>query len=199
MTVAQSSVASRRVYVVQGTRTQTINICDANNRRGDYDWIVRIIEPPFVTPQEIDAFADIDGLIRWLQQERGGLIEQSPAADVATEIAPAPLDAGYLPQSDPWIKKARALVESSIDALVQQFLDFPYLHRVEHSLYAELFNILTAQRHFSQHFQLSSNEHTQTVHKEWPETRPREARKRGNFDLAVVSPQQLRRCTLAIS
>jgi hypothetical protein len=199
MTVAQSSVGSRRVYIVRGTRTQTINICDADNRRGDYDWIVRIVEPPFVTPQEIGAFADIEELIRWLQHERKGLIEQSPTVDVATEITPVPLDTGYLPQRDPWIEKAKPLVDSSIDALVQQFLEFPYLHRVEHSLHAELFNILMAQRHFSQQFQLANSEYTQTIHKEWPETIPRAARKRGNFDLAVVSPQQLKRCTLAES
>ena len=37
---------------------------------------------------------------------------------------------------------------------------------------------------------------SQPLHKEWPETIPQENTKRGNFDLAVVSPEQLQTCNL---
>jgi hypothetical protein len=39
---------------------------------------------------------------------------------------------------------------------------------------------------------------TQPIHKEWPEVIPRPEKngRRGNFDLAILSPHQLRVCTL---
>ncbi len=204
MTVQKAVVASRVVFLVQGPRTQTINVCDANNRRGQYDWIVRIPGPKFIARDDLSRFATVEEMVEWLK-EQGGLIEQSPA-DLAvlakSESGPLLQSASFFPgppnpPDDPWLERARVLVERAIDDLVLQFLEFPYLHRVEHSLHAELFMSLTRHRHFSQTFPLCTGEVTQTVHKEWPETQARPDQDgRGNFDLALITPSQIASATL---
>ena len=51
------------------------------------------------------------------------------------------LSAGkYCPDDDPWLPEARVLVEQAIDRLIQEFVETPYLHRVEHALHARLFS-----------------------------------------------------------
>jgi hypothetical protein len=88
-------------------------------------------------------------------------------------------------------------VETAIDQMVREFLEFPYLHRVEHSLHTRLAAFLSARSLLSSFVPVGDGlTVTQLVHKEWPETRPRMDRgnRRGNFDLAVLSPVQLRRC-----
>jgi hypothetical protein len=42
----------------------------------------------------------------------------------------------YCPEDDPWVAIAKELVEKSIDQLVEDFVETPYLHRVEHSIHA---------------------------------------------------------------
>jgi hypothetical protein len=46
---------------------------------------------------------------------------------------------------------------------------------------------------FEERVRIGSTPHsTQLIHKEWPETVPREGKNgRGNFDLAILSPNQL--------
>ena len=91
------------------------------------------------------------------------------------------------------------ITEVCIDELVLEFLGLPYLHRVEHSIHTRLYSILRNQPHFDRHFPLAKGGMlTQPIHKEWPETIPcpEKANRRGNFDLAILSPGQLRTCTL---
>ncbi len=102
----------------------------------------------------------------------------------------------YVPDEDPWLPQAKLLVERSIDQLIQEFIDFPYLHRVEHSIHCQLFHILLAHEELAQRVSLGTDLGiTQLVHKEWPESIARGGNRRGNFDLAVLSPQQLKGCT----
>jgi hypothetical protein len=105
----------------------------------------------------------------------------------------------YSPDDDPWIPVAKDVVEQSIDRLVQEFLECPYLHRVEHSIHAQLFWIMMSHQELAQRVPLGDNlAITQLVHKEWPETVAREGNRRGNFDLGVLSPKLLHGC-LSIS
>ena len=103
----------------------------------------------------------------------------------------------YAPEADPWVSRAKEIVENAIDRLVREFLECPYLHRVEHSIHAQLFALLTAEpgTDFAQRHPIgSTGAVTQLVHKEWPETIARPGARRGNFDLAVLSPELLRGC-----
>ncbi len=98
-----------------------------------------------------------------------------------------------------WIERAMRITEICINELVREFLELPYLHRVEHSIHTRLYSILRIQPHFDRHFPLAEGGMlTQPIHKEWPETipRPEKGNRRGNFDLAILSPGQLATCSL---
>ncbi len=105
------------------------------------------------------------------------------------------------PADHPWVVKAQAAVDRAITLLVRQFCEDPYLHRVEHSLHALLHRLLHSEPELADVIPLGGTGfNTQLVHKEWPETVARthgtDVRPRGNFDLAVLSPDQLRQATL---
>jgi hypothetical protein len=86
-------------------------------------------------------------------------------------------------------------VEQSINRLVKEFLESPYLHRREHSLHAELFNIMMSHAELAQRVPLGNcMAKTQLVHKEWPESIARDGSRRGNFDLVVLTPELLKGC-----
>ena len=91
--------------------------------------------------------------------------------------------------------------EEAITALVDEFLDHPYLFRVEHSLHTRLYALLTGHRNIAQHVLIGdSGQWTQLVHKEWPETLANplgtEYKRRGLFDIAILAPQQLEKASL---
>jgi hypothetical protein len=189
------TIEGRTVYIARGKgRSDTVNICDANNRRGEYAWIIRIFKPTVVNEDEISKFSRIQELVQWLTTELSGGIERKPDPDYSTgdHAAIFPPVASFDPSQDSWTQQAIWHVEHALDQLVHEFLEFPYLHRVEHSLHAKFFSMLTCQMHFAQFYPLAGGKvQTQTVHKEWPETIARDAQKRGNFDIAIVAPAQL--------
>jgi hypothetical protein len=186
----------RRYRIVKRTKSLSVNVCDKNNRLGQYDWIVRIFLPDEVTEAEIEAHgplideAAIERLVEWLKAEKHGEIEKRPPPPIVEDrgIAAVPP-----PEEDrQWIERAVAVVEQSIDQLVFEFLRVPYQHRVEHSLHARLFAILSAQPHLSRELPLSDGTLTQPIRKEWPETIASPETRRGNLDLAILSPALLR-------
>ncbi len=182
-------IEGREFYIGRGAKTVTVNICDQNNRRGDYDWIVRLFRPEDVTGREVEAQETISELINWLKTVKGGQIEKTPPGPAQESL---PVIVPPAPDEDwPWIERAVGIVEQSLDELVFEFLRVPYLHRVEHSLHARLFAILAAQPHLSGELPLSDGTLTQPIHKEWPETVPSPATRRGNFDLVILSPALL--------
>lgn len=189
-------IGDRRVFLRTGPKTQTVSVCDANNRRGDYDWVIRIFAPAAATEAELVGRADIDDLVAWLKDTKRGKVEKSPPpdadADEDREPLPPPPD-----EDAPWIERAVEAVEQAIDRLVREFLRAPYLHRVEHSLHARLFAILAEHELFRDEVDLNGGRYkTQAIHKEWPETIPEEGCRRGNFDLAILPPLALYQCGL---
>lgn len=115
--------------------------------------------------------------------------------EVVAEVLDLLSSARYFPDEDSWLPKAKDLVEQSIDRLVQEFLEQPYLHRVEHSIHAELFHIMMSHSELAQRVSLGSHSaKTQLVHKEWPESIARRGNRRGNFDLVVLTPDLLKGC-----
>jgi hypothetical protein len=196
-----TTVAGRRVYLVRGKgRSNTVNICDANNRRGEYDWIVRFIQPtPFVTEGDVERFQTVGELVEDLRK-RGGIIERSPSSEADDTEPPIPDSAlAYDHVKDSWIQEAKWQVERALDQLVHEFVEFPYLHRVEQSLHSRLFQMLSTQPHFSRLFPLGDTQtYTQTIHREWPEAKMRPSKtRRGMFDLGIIAPDQLRRTAVA--
>jgi hypothetical protein len=211
-------LGNRSVFLVNGEQTQTVNVCDADNRQGNYEVVYRIYRPaPFVTCEEVQANCrNLDELRDWLVHRdavvEGGRITHPPApaitpvgvagpplpATTVTIVPPVSRPLGTVePPDDDWIRRARPVVEMAIDQLVLEFLEFPYLHRVEHSLHTRLATVLAAQPLLGRLVPLGDRiDVTQLIHKEWPETLPREEKgnRRGNFDLAVLSPGVLRHC-----
>lgn len=216
-------VAGRLVFV-NTQRTQTVKICTPQNRRGVYEKYYRI-EPPYVLIQQqmestVSQFDSLVDLEQWLVNDRKA--HREPEKEVRPPVRPSVVDESidgiddiavpevggavaevldllsserYSPDDDPWLPGAKDLVEGGIDHLLREFLDCPYLHRVEHSIHAQLFHILMSHQELAQRVSLGDDlAKTQLIHKEWPESIAREGKGRGQFDLAVLSPQLLRGC-----
>ena len=181
-------IGGRKVYLRNGDRSQSINICDANNKRGAYERRIYLFHPYFVTKHQVAQRTSIDDLVQWLLHEQHGQIEEQAPQEELEEDSTI----GTGSAEDDWLKQAIFLVEHSIDQLLREFLANPYSHRVEHSIHARLFTILTSHTHFQQACPFHGGHFlTQPVHKEWPETRHRPDVRRGNFDLAILSPGSL--------
>lgn len=102
------------------------------------------------------------------------------------------------PSDDPWVNRMIPVVEAAIDELVRAYTQHPYMHRVEHSLHAQFYGILTTHPDLGRAYPLGTTGYMSgLVHKEWPETvpRPDKAGRRGNFDLAILTPSQLAQVT----
>ncbi len=190
------AVAGRAVWVVTGSLSQTINVCTPANKQGRYDWIVRLSLEFFVGAEDVEAFQTVEQLIEWLTEKKSGYVEKQPSEEfLDEEIAPpvARETASVSLDEIEWIEHAIRLTEMCIDELVWEFLEIPYLHRVEHSVHVRLYELLRTQPFLNRHFPIKGGMLTQPIHKEWPETEPRpeKGNRRGNFDLAVLSPARL--------
>ena len=195
-------VDGRDVYLITGTISQTVNVCAESNRKGLYEWKIRYpIDRPQL-PEALRNATSISELITLLTETYGGDVELSPSGISGERLEPllpprttqdrTPLRPAVT--DDHWIERARTITELCINELVLEFLEFPFLHRVEHSIHARLYSLLRDQPHFDRHFALARGEaFTQPIHKEWPETKPRPENdgRRGSFDLAILSPTQL--------
>ncbi len=207
-------ICGRKVKVQTGRKSQTVNICDARNIHGEYDYVVRL-RPPSVDEDALlqKDFRSIEDLVHYLAREHFGSVERTPA--IGSSDPPREHSAGMLPPafqatagtettgrerqpSSTWEQEAKLAVENSIDQFILEFISSPYLHRVEHSVHCELFRILTSRKIFSRTYPMGRLS-TQPIHKEWPECtpRPEKGNRRGNFDLAVLAPERLESCSFA--
>lgn len=102
----------------------------------------------------------------------------------------------------------KKILETAIDSLVDNFASEPYIHRCEHSLHCELYNMLIVHRALQGLYPLKNGAATKTknlqglstalIHKEWPETKARPGKngRRGNFDLVILDPKEIRNSTV---
>ncbi len=93
----------------------------------------------------------------------------------------------------------KKILETAIDSLVDNFAREPYIHRCEHSIHCELYNMLIVHRALQGLIPLKNDGRSTTlIHKEWPETTPRQEKngRRGNFDLAILDPEEIPKCTV---
>jgi hypothetical protein len=207
-------ICGRKVKVQTGSKSQTVNICDEQNIHGRYDCIVRL-QPPFISEDVLlrQCFKSIEDLVRYLEHDYAGQVERTPGNRLlesgitqceCVQALRTPLQSRVanpipsIPGGSAWEQSAKLAVEKSIDQFILEFIEFPYLHRVEHSVHCELFRILTSHKMFSRTYPMGRWE-SQTVHKEWPEflPRPENGSRRGNFDIAILSPDHLRAATFA--
>lgn len=106
------SVGGRRVVVVVGSKSQTVNICTVADRAGDYETIYRLYGRDPLTVQSLSPFADISQLTDWL----GGLdaLPEDPGLQGGLpELVPAPNT------NDPWLDGAKRAVEEAIERLIE--------------------------------------------------------------------------------
>jgi hypothetical protein len=190
-----TTVAGRRVKVVRGKKSQTINVCTPLNRIGAYDITYRLAPDVEVTTAELAGLADLPAVDAWALA-RGGdpEVPGEPGAPAVVSVPPPSLD-------DAWLVSARAAVDRAITRLVDEFMEDPYLHRVEHSLHTLLHSLLKQEPVLAVVVPLGTSPHrTQLVHKEWPETTAVQGLTgkvvRGNFDIGVLSPAQVSSATL---
>ena len=95
----------------------------------------------------------------------------------------------YNPETDSWLAGAAASVEKAIDAVVEEFIKHPYLHRVEHSFHVRVIEQLKQEPALNQRAVIAGEE-IELIHKEWPEALGADGQRRGNFDIAILSPAQ---------
>ncbi|NAZ80246.1 hypothetical protein GTR02_00220 [Kineococcus sp. R8] len=182
---------------VRGRLTQTVRIFVGPEVNSGVDACYRLPIAQEVSRELIYQHNEIGSLKEWLVV-RGGMLELPGEGGGGTGPGLEPL-VGLTAADRAWAEQARPAVERAITAVVTEFIDNPYLHRVEHSLHAELFHFVKEHEVLSQIVTFAGGAlSTQLVHKEWPETRPRpdkEGQGRGNFDLAILAPAQVQRAT----
>jgi hypothetical protein len=188
------NICNRKVMPRKGTKTQTINICTEENVRGQYDYIIRL-RPPFINDDMLKNknFESIEAFVRYLEKKHHGTVEKTPDSKALQESERQSEMGTGLASS--WIEEAVSVVEQSINQFVREFIYYPYLHRVEHSIHCELYRILSNQRLFMMKIPIE-RWLSQPVQKEWPEwiPRPEKGNRRGNFDLCIVSPDDTKTC-----
>lgn len=190
------TICGRKVMPRKGRKTQTINICSEENLRGQYDYIVRI-RPPFINEDTLrkQNFESIEALVQYLKTNHLGTVEKYPPLRTLHESErQSELVTGTV---STWLEQAITVVEQSINQIVHEFIYYPYLHRVEHSVHCELYKILSNQRQFMMALPIEGWL-SQSVHKEWPEWthRPEKGNRRGNFDLCILSPEDIETCSI---
>lgn len=92
----------------------------------------------------------------------------------------------------------KEILEDAIDTLVDEFAREPYKHRCEHSIHCELYSMLSVHQSLQglHRFKGDGEHSTGLLHKEWPETKYRSGKRRGNFDLAILGPQEISQHTV---
>lgn len=196
----------RKVYVSTGSNTQTINICTAENSYGRYEYSIRLAPQSNFTSEEIlenHLFPSQEELLEFLWENHQGKLEKSPFDSIIQllnhlrgedNLTVNDISEEVTPSLSAWEQNAKSIVEETINQLILEFIDFPYLHRREHSIHCELYKMLSNRRIFGNMYPMSNNWFSQPVHKEWPENIENDGR-RGAFDLCIISPRQLQTCS----
>ncbi len=186
-------IENRQILLVHGARTQTVNVCTESNQRGRYQTVYRLPASPRIDESDLVGQSTLVSLDKFLLER--GAQDEGPR-DVGGSVVRTPRTPPSVPAvqlGDTWLDNAIRTTELAVDSLVWEFVEHPYLHRVEESLHARLYGILASQPMFAHPVPIgSSGRFTQPVHKEWPETVNRPGKNgRGKFDLAILSREQL--------
>ncbi len=168
----------RRIRIVTGTKTQTVNICDDRNDLAHYEAVYRIHHKSrFVTGAEVEGCRTLTALKAKLAR-RG-------------EKTTVPTIRKHLVVDAKWTRRIVPVVEAAINKVVDRFCAHPYVHRVEHSIHCDLFQELSTSPGLVRPLKIGDVK-TGHVHKEWPRSlrKPAPGERRGNFDIAVLGPSK---------
>src|ERR1051325_5881343 len=178
-----ASIGCRRATRFRGTNYENFKVALANGwvafKSPSYNGAIAVSneapsnDAPLLTPKPFDG--TLDALLRLTDPD------------------------AYSPREDPWIEQATADVDEAVNALIGEFVELPYLHRIEHSLHVRLCALLCDRSNgrLDGRFPIGENlDVAQLVHKERQETfaRPEKNNRRGNFDVVVLSPKLLATC-----
>jgi hypothetical protein len=199
--VLMFEVEGRQIYVTSGKNSQTVNVCTSENERGRYDSVFRLTPPVAGLERRLveRGFSSIQSLVDSLIED-GAASEGGRTPSAGASVRPAIERVRRIKRDDggsEWEDLAVECLEKGIDTLLREFVAYPYLHRVEHSIHAEFYRILAASRRLSQIIQ-GQGFSTQPVHKEWPEwaPRPEKGNRRGNFDIGILAPRSIEQATV---
>jgi len=71
-------MGDRTVFLRRGKGTSdTVNVCDADNRVSKYEWKVRVFKPRTVTENDLARFNDVPSMIEWLKNQPDVVVEKS--------------------------------------------------------------------------------------------------------------------------
>lgn len=190
-------IEGREVLLTGSHRTQKVRIFGPFGRAYPFECKFKIADPiQFISSDEFISmmtWKDLSSLLA----ERG--IDSAPLGSGQYEDR---IPETALESDHKWAMDAIAVVEHTIDEFIKKFIQFPYLHRVEHSLHIDLFQMLALNPALGGRYPFcGDSEITHCIHKEWPtepspNSNPQEG-KRGNFDLAVLSPGKIAACSAA--
>lgn len=189
-------ICYRKVYIKDGQKTQTVNICSVQNKQGLYDYVIRIEKPnPFVSEFELEGFHfdSIDNFIQFIVDRYKGYVEKKPDdlidIDIIKEESKESNNEKF--NSDLWLKKAIPVVDLTINKFVKLFSENPYLHRCESSIHCELYNMLIRNEILNKLGTIDDYK-IRLIHKEWPEYYALDGKSgRGETDIAILSPTNL--------
>lgn len=134
-------VGGREVVLVEGPKTQTVNVRGADDRK-QYEWKIRL-PAETVSLGELSQLEDVNQVLNFVIYERGGELEKGATPDGA--VPPDPRLLRYSVHSDPWAQDATVAVERAIDSFIDDFVQRPFLHRIEHSIHSRLMHALAQE------------------------------------------------------
>lgn len=209
----EATICNRRIIFVSDKKTQTVNVCTSSGRSGVYDWIARFRnDVPVRTELARITPASVEEMVTWLKNSLGGTLERIPPScdPLLTEDRRQGADT-----ESRFGEEVMEAAEGQINRLVAEFLEHPYSHRSEYNLHCELYDSLN-QRIAPGFHRLGTGDRVRLVHKEWPESQwserlgsfdvgvlwpptgasvgPHRSKKRGLYDVAVVSPESVAAC-----
>ncbi len=177
----------RKIFIVNGNVSQTINICFKGTEKGYYEYKYRNIKDKLSKEAFVSLFnkyTNIKELTEFLKKEYNQEIPKESLIK-KTNLINNEKDDKLINDLKPIIEKAL------INYLNKEFLKNLYIHRVEHSFHFKIASIL--ENILKQHSECYHEKGYYLIQKEWPETipRPNKDNRRGNFDLVILSPNTI--------
>ena len=188
-------IESRKIFV-HTQKTQTIKICLIDNLQGRYEKYYRVDSNSIIDEAVLNNFDNLNDLENYIINNLNGRRESKK--EYTSE---KPIISTYNPIHDSDLIKIKEEVDDAIDTFIDEFIDFPYLHRAEHSIHTQLFHIMmnTKYNFLSKKFPMANGKtETLLVHKEWPWPIINNSR-RTTFDFAVLTPDYLKNECATIS
>lgn len=189
-------VDDRLVVVRIGRKSSTISICTPDNKPGTYERRFRLSPSVVLDGTDIAANSTIPEMLSWIDGLGPDAHEDS--ANSGRRLLPPLVTEPVADHA--WLAAATRVVDTEINDLVRGFVAEPYMHRVEHSVHAQLYARLAAHTDiFGVQALGATGRSTQLIHKEWPETiadTEAGSNRRGAYDLAILTPDRLVAATL---